>query len=122
MSTNTMSRRIASALLLGVAVAGCASGPRPSWPDRTQAIESARTREDHEALAKSYDTDAASARKLAEEHRKMARSYQAMAGGGKGGSSMASHCNAIVRSQDTIAAEYEAMAAEHRKMAEMTKP
>lgn len=118
----TSSRRIISLLLVGAALAGCATGPSGSSPELLQKIESASTRSDHEALATYYDQQAAAARALAAEHRKMARSYQGMLGGGRGGASMPSHCNAIVRNQEGIAVEYEAMAAGHRKLAEHAKP
>jgi len=111
-------RRIAAALLLGLVLAGCASGPNaaPS-PELQQRIEAARTRSDHEALATYYDREAASARAFAVEHRRMARSYQGYVASGRGGASMPAHCNAIVSQFESIAAEYDGMAAEHRQMA-----
>ncbi len=111
------SRRIATVVLLGLVLAGCASGPNAPSPDLTQRIELARTRGDHEALAKYYDGEVAKARAIAEDHRKMARSYQGNLAGGRGGASMPAHCNAIVRSHESIAAEYEGMAAAHRQLA-----
>lgn len=111
------SRRIATVVLLGLVLAGCASGPNAPSPDLTQRIELARTRGDHEALAKYYDGEVAKARATAENHRKMARSYQGNLSGGRGGASMPAHCNAIVRSHEGIAAEYEGMAAAHRQLA-----
>lgn len=118
MSINSRSsRRLATAVLLALALAGCASGPNAPSPDLMQRIESARTRGDHEALAKHYDGEVAKARATAENHRKMAKSYQGNLAGGRGGASMPAHCNAIVRSHESIAAEYEGMAAAHRQLA-----
>jgi len=110
-----LSRRIASAVLLGVILAGCTSAPTtaPS-DDLLHRIESASTKSDHEGLAAYYDREAAAARASAATHRKMATTYQAYSG--KGNPSMAAHCNAIVRDQEAIATEYEAMAAAHRQM------
>ena len=116
------SRRIASALLLSIVLAGCASGPNAPSPELLQRIEAARTRGDHEALATSYDREAVAARTIAAEHRKMARSYQGNLAGGRGGASMPAHCNAIVRNQEAIAAEYEGMAEGHRQMAKQAQP
>jgi hypothetical protein len=116
------SRRIASALLLSVVLAGCTSAPTASPPDLVQRIESARTQADHEALAAYYDREASAARASASEHRKMAASYQGMIGGGRGSANMPAHCNAIVRSQEAIATEYEGMAAAHRQMGQQAKP
>ena len=116
------SRRIASAVLLSVVLAGCTSGPTAPPSDLLQRIESARTQADHESLAAYYDREAAAARANAATHRKMATSYQGMYAGGRGGASMPAHCNAIVRSQEAIAAEYDGMAAGHRQMGQQAKP
>ena len=117
-----LSRRMASALLLSVILAGCASGTISPPADLPQRIESARTQADHEALAAYYDREASAARASAASHRKMATSYQGMYAGGRGGASMSAHCNAIVRSQEAIATEYEGMAAAHRQMGQQAKP
>ena len=112
--------RIASAALLSIALAGCSSAPTStsSPPDLQVRIEAAQTRGDHESLAAFYDKEATTARATATEHRKMARAYI----GGRGGSSMAAHCDAIARSHGAIAAEYEGLAAGHRQMAGQAKP
>ena len=55
-------RRIASAILLGVILTGCASGPTAPPVDLLQRIESASTKGDHEALAAYYDREASTAR------------------------------------------------------------
>ncbi len=123
MSTHFKSyRRFATMLLLSLVVAGCASGPSAPSPELLQRIEAARTRGDHEALARYYDGEVAKARAIAENHRKMAKSYQGNLAGGRGGASMPAHCNTIVRSHEGIAAEYEGMAAAHRQMAAQAQP
>ena len=119
----TLSRRIASAVLLGVILAGCTSAPTAPPADLLQRIDSAKTKDDHEALAAYYDREASAARASAATHRKMATTYQGMIGGGRNGnSSMPAHCNAIVREQEAIATEYEGMAAAHRQMGQQAKP
>ena len=115
-------RRIASAILLGVILTGCASGPTAPPVDLLQRIESASTKGDHEALAAYYDREASTARASAVTHRKMATTYQGMIGSGRGNASMPAHCNAIVREQEAIATEYEGMAAAHRQMEQQAKP
>jgi len=117
-----LSRRIASAFVLSVILAGCASEPTSPPADLVQRIETARTPADHEALASYYDREASAARASAAAHRKMAASYQGMVAGGRGGASMPAHCNAIVRSQEAIATEYEGMAVAHRQMGQQAKP
>jgi len=116
------SRRIASVLLLSLVLAGCASGPKAPSPKLLQRIEGARTRGDHEALATYYEREAAAARAMAANQRTMAKSYQGNLAGGRGGASMAAHCNAIVGKQEGIAADYDAMAAAHRQMAGQAQP
>jgi len=110
-----------SALLLSIALIGCASQPSSAPSAATQQrIEAAQTRADHEALAVYYDKEAAAARATAAEHRKMAKSYQTYQAG-RGGGNMPAHCNAIVRSYEGIATEFDAMAADHRRMAGQAK-
>ena len=116
------SRRVASAILLSVILAGCTTAPTAAPPDLLQRIESARTQADHDGLAAYYDREASAARASAAEHRKMAASYQGIIGGGRATANMPAHCNAIVRSQEAIAAEYEGMAAAHRQMGQQIKP
>ena len=79
------SRRIASAFLLSLVLAGCASGPSAPSPELLQRIESARTRGDHEALAAHYDQQAVAARAIARDHRRMAKAYQGRASDAPGG-------------------------------------
>ena len=112
----------ASALLVSIALAGCAVGPTSVPAVVTQQrIEAARTPADHEALAADYAKDAVSARAKAAEHRKMAASYQRYQPG-RGGGNMQAHCNALVRNYEAIAAEFDGMAAGHRQMAVQAKP
>ena len=124
MKTNlNSSRRMAAVLLLaGAALSGCAGLVTAPSPALQQQIEAARTRADHEALARYYDGEVANARAKVAEHRKMATGYQGMVSGGRGGGSMPAHCYAIASSYEGIAAQFEGMAASHRQMAEQAKP
>lgn len=112
---------LALTLMLGAALAGCASEPTLTTAEMAQRIEAARTPADHEAIAAYYAKEAAAARSSSDSHRKMARAYQAQIGQ-RGGASMVAHCNAIVRSQEAIAADYEAMATTHRDLAQQVRP
>lgn len=77
MNTNLkLSRRIASVLLLGIALASSASAQAVAAADLTQKMAAARTRSDYEALATYYDQQAAGACAIATEHRKMAKQAQ----------------------------------------------
>jgi hypothetical protein len=123
MRINWTSRsRVASALLLSIMLAGCASTPPPPSPDLQRRIEGASTRADHDVLARHFDGQAAGARDTAAEHRKMAKGYSAMTAIGRGGASMYNHCNSIVAKFESIAADYDGMAADHRRLAEAAKP
>lgn len=116
-------RLIASVLLLGLVLAGCASGPKNPPPELVQRIESARTRADHEALVATYEGEAAVARAKAAEHRKMAQSYKGVVMIGKGfGANMPVHCNSLVNLYENMAAEYDGLAAGHRTMAAAAQP
>lgn len=110
---------LASALLLALGLAACASGPS-SAPglELQRRIESASTPGEHEALAAYYDSEAATARKRAEDHRNMARAYA----GSRNSGSMAGHCDLLVRSHENLARQYAEMAAGHRGLAAQPKP
>ena len=113
--------RGASALLLSVVLAGCASGPPAHSPDLHQQIESASTASEHAALATYYDREAASARASAAEHRSRALKYPASTGP-RAPTSLRTHCNSIAQNFDAIATEYVALAAEHRGLASQVRP
>jgi outer membrane murein-binding lipoprotein Lpp len=110
-----------SALLMSVLLAGCVSTPTNAPSAATQQrIEAAQTRADHEALAASYDKDAADARAAAANHRRMAKSYQSYQPG-RGGGNMTAHCNSVAANYDRIATEYDGMAIMHRQLASQAK-
>lgn len=115
-------RRVASLLLVGVVMAGCAAGPKSPSPELQQQIESAKTRSEHVALAAFYDREAAGARASAALHRRMAKSYESMSPPGRGGASMRAHCNTIVNMFDGIAAEYDGLASDHRRLGDQVPP
>ena len=116
------SRRIATVVLLGLVLAGCASGPNAPSPDLTQRIELARTSGDHEALAKHFNQQAAAARILGAEHRTLAKTYQASALDPRTSGRLPTHCESIARNQEAIAAEYDGMAEGHRQLAKQALP
>lgn len=113
--------RGASAMLLSVVLAGCASGPPGPSPELQQQIESASTGSEYAALATYYDREAASARASAAEHRSRALKYPASTGP-RGPTSFRAHCNSIAQNFDAIATEYVGLAADHRGLAGQAKP
>jgi hypothetical protein len=82
-------------------------------------IEAAKTPADHEAIAASYDKEAAQLESMAKEHEAMARTYRAAATGMKGANPavMASHCNKLVTEYKAAAQQNRDLAAAHRQMA-----
>jgi hypothetical protein len=119
-----MIRRLSTLALAAclVAAAGAVRALEPADP--TQAIESATTPADHEALAAYYEGEAKQARAKADEHRRMAAAYRSfrVPAGTKGNRSglqrtMPGHCDRVVASYTAAADEYEAMAAAHREAA-----
>ena len=96
----------------------CLASPLPAAADVTEAqIAAARTPADHEAIAKVYDADAASAEAKAGEHKAMAKTYRSAGGQKPYTNSMVRHCERLVKDYTEAAADYRALAAEHRGMA-----
>ncbi len=116
-----LSRRIAGAMLLAIGLVGCANPPSGPSPELAQQIETAKTPEDHLALAAHYEREAAAARSIAASHEKLSRGYQANPYQ-KGGASIRAHCLSLVKTYQSAAVQYDAMAQEHRQMAQRAQP
>jgi len=98
----------------------CTINPHPM--DMTQAVQSAKTRSDHDALAKHYEDAAKEMRAKAEEHKKMLAQYEAKKGlYGKQAQTLISHCQGLVRIYEQATAENMNMAESHRQMAAEAK-
>ena len=110
---NQLFAALATALTLFVAVPGSATA------DVTEAqVAAAKTPADHEAIAKAYDAEAATAEAKAKAHEGMARTYGAGGGAPKASSAaMVGHCDRLMKEYSAAAVEYRALAAEHRKLA-----
>jgi hypothetical protein len=90
--------------------------------DMTQAIQSAKTRSDHDALAKHYEDAAKQMQLKADEHKKLLAQYQAnKALYGKQAQSLISHCQGLIRIYEQAAAENMNMAQSHRELAAEAK-
>jgi hypothetical protein len=88
----------------------------------TQAVESAKTRSDHESLAKHYEDGAKEMQATAAEHKKMLAQYEARKSlYGKQAQSLISHCQGLVRIYEQAAAENKNMAESHRQLAAEAK-
>ena len=110
---------IAAAAFMGV-LSSCTINPHQM--DMTQAVQSARTRTDHESLAKHYDDAAKEMQVKAAEHKKLLAQYQFnKAIYGKQAQSLISHCQGLVRVYEQAAAENDNTAKSHRLMAAEVK-
>ena len=98
----------------------CTINPHPM--DMTQAVQSAKTRGDHESLAKHYEDAAKQMQLKADEHKKLLAQYQAKKGlYGKQAQSLISHCQGLIRIYEQAATENMEMAKSHRELAAEAK-
>jgi hypothetical protein len=110
---------LALVAVLGLLVS-CAVNPHPM--DMTQAVQSATTRGDHEALAKHYEDAAKEMQAKAEEHKKILANYEAKRVlYGKQARSLINHCQGLIRTYEQAAAENLSMAESHRRLAAEAK-
>ena len=101
-------------------VGSCTINPHPM--DMTRAVQSARSRSDHENLAQHYQDAAKDMQAKAAEHRKLLAQYEANKSFyGKQASSLISHCQGLVRIYEQAAADNTGMAESHRQMAAEAK-
>ena len=110
---------LALAAFLGL-LGSCTINPHPM--DMSQSVQSARTRSDHENLAKHYEEAAKEMQAKADEHKKLLAQYEAnKVIYGKQASGLISHCQGLIRIYDQAAKENVAMAEAHRQMAAEAK-
>ncbi len=94
----------------------------PMAMDMTQSVQSAKTRSDHDALAKHYEDAAKEMQAKADEHKKLLAQYEARKSlYGKQAQSLISHCQGLVRIYEQAAKENIGMAQSHREMAAEAK-
>lgn len=110
---NTFNRMLAGGVA-ALALIGAASAAPGDVVTQAQ-IEAASTPAQHEAIARSYDDEAAAAVARAEGHAKMADTYRYYGKGPR--PKMARHCERLAKTYRTAAEEYRMLAQEHREMA-----
>lgn len=111
--------RLAAIALLGL-LGSCTINPHSM--DMTQAVQSAKTAGDHEALAKHYADAGREMQLKADEHKKLLAQYQAKkALYGKHAQDLMNHCQGLIRIYEQAAAENMAMVKSHRDMAAEAK-
>lgn len=105
------------ALIILSLLASCAQmSPHPM--DMAQAVQTAKTRADHEALAKHYENAAKEMQAKLQEHKKMYEEYEAHREYyGRRGLDMDAMCRALIHFYGQAAEKNMEMAESHRKMA-----
>lgn len=97
-------------------LASCAMNPHPM--DMTQAVQSAKTRSDHESLAKHYEEAAKEMQIKVEEHKKALAHYEAYRlSYRRSGLYIVNHCQNLVRIYEQAVEENMSMAKSHRELA-----
>jgi len=107
-----------------VAVSGllvsCSITPHPI--DMTQAVQSAKTRSDHEILAKHYEDAAKEMQVKADVHKRLLAQYEAAKGlNSRQAHDLIDQCRSLVHIYEQAAAENMSMAESHRQLAAEAK-
>jgi hypothetical protein len=106
-------------IALLILFASCTINPHPM--DMTQAVQGAKTRSDHEALAEHYDEAAKEMEAKAAEHKQLAAQYAANKNIGKHTRTLISHCQRLAQAYEQAAEENRSMAESHRQLASEAK-
>lgn len=111
----------AALAVLGL-LASCAQMERYHPMDMTQAVQSAKTRADHEALAKHYENMAQTMQERVQKHKKLLEQYETQSYHyGREAEDLKAHSHALIRFYEQAAEANMNMAASHRKMAAEAK-
>lgn len=115
-----MKIKILTLIILGLLTSCAQMGLHPM--DMAQAIQTAQTPADHEALAKHYEATAKEMEAKLQEHKKMYEQYEAQRQTyGKRGLDMEAMCRALIHFYGQAAEKNMEMAESHRKMAAEAK-
>ncbi len=103
-------------------LASCAQMERYHPMDMTQAVQSAKTRADHEALARHYEDMAQTMQEKMQKHKKLLEQYETQSYHyGREAEDLKAHSHALIRFYEQAAEANMNMAASHRKMAAEAK-
>ena len=99
-------------------LASCAPMERYHPMDMTQAVQSAKTRTDHEALAMHYENVAQAMREKVQTHKKILEQYESDGYHyGREAEDLRGHTRALIRFYEQAAEANWSMALSHRKLA-----
>ena len=112
---------VAVLAVLGL-LASCAQMERYHPMDMTQAVQSAKTPADHEALARHYENMAQTMQERMQKHKKLLEQYETQSYlYGREAEDLKAHSHALIRFYEQAAEANMNMAASHRKMAAEAK-
>lgn len=128
MMKNSASLFVASLLFMGIVLGQVMpligeNLEKPFKGKMKEMIESAKTADDHRAIAKVYVEEEAKAKALAAEHQEMASWYKERRQINKTTIYVRNrkHCERLVKYYNSLAEEFKALAEEHEKMATQMK-
>lgn len=114
-----MKTKLLMTLFLTAGLFAACTEMKPHPMDMSQAVQSASTKADHEALAKHYDEAADEMQVKVDEHKKLLSQYQSKSYlYGKQGESFKEHCQMLIDAYEKAAEANRAMAEAHRAMAQ----
>lgn len=104
------------ALIIFCSLTACAQmNPHPM--DMTQAVQNAKTRTDHEALARHYEDTAKEMQSKVQEHQKMLEQYENNASHyGRQALDLQAHCRSLIHAYEQAVKANMDLAGIHRKM------
>lgn len=118
---NTLRKTAAIVFLAFGLLAGCTQ-PNPHPMDMGSAVQGAKTKADHEALAAHYEQAAKDAEAKAAEQQKMLDKYKEHSYlYGKQAAMLEEHCEALINHYQRVAKSNWQMAKLHRQIAEGSK-
>lgn len=110
-------------MLLAACVSGGAEKPSPPLAPLPEAIATAKTRADHEALAWRFEQEADRLQALSEQHLVMAGVYEGLRPSAfPSRIVMAKHCRRLADNYRTGAEDTRVLAKSHREMARQLSP
>lgn len=102
-------------IILSLLTSCASTNPHPM--DMTQAVQNARTRADHEALAKHYEDAVKEMQARVEEHKSMLGKYEENSSHyGKQAQDLQAHCRNLINSYEQAVKANMDMAGAHRRM------
>ncbi|MFA6051305.1 MAG: hypothetical protein WC762_01810 [Methylobacter sp.] len=112
-----MKTKLLITLLLGFGLLAACAEMNPHPMDMSQAVQSAASKADHEALAKHYEEAAKEMQLKADEHKKLLSQYESKAYlYGRQAQDFKAHCQRLIDVYEKAAEENLNMAKMHRQM------